>query len=207
MTTHRHLPQPERARLPRLDSPQRRASRSVSAAVALLQLAACGSSTPKAPSGPASAPPPSAIVVVGDGSLASGHFGPAGGILKLGSPGPSIEIPAGMPGAGGLTVSVEAQSSEGLPDLAGRIGRPFRTSPTLSPPSGKWIVVRSIEVERVPPECAPPALQLALEVASAEPGPALRWRFETAEWEHGRAVATLSELPPARSVFVCKPPS
>ncbi|HKO91245.1 MAG TPA: hypothetical protein VJU61_08845, partial [Polyangiaceae bacterium] len=134
----------------------------------------------------------------------SGHFGPAGGTLQLGAPGPSIEIPAGMPAAGGLTVSLEAQSSEGLPEMAGRIGRPFRSTPTLSPPSGKWIVVRSIAVERVPPECAAPALQLALEVASAEPGPALRWRFETAEWEQGRAVARLSELPPARSVFVCK---
>jgi len=144
-------------------------------------------------------------VVVGDGSLASGHFGPAGGVLKLGSPGPSIEIPAGMPGAGGFSVAVEAQSSDGLPELAGRIGTPFRTTPNLSPPSGKWIVVRSIEVERLPPECAPPALQLALEIASAEPGPALRWRFETAQWEHGRAVATLSELPPVRSVFVCRP--
>jgi len=144
-------------------------------------------------------------VIVGDGALASGHFGPSGGILQLGPPGPSIEIPAGMPGAGGLSVSLEAQNSEDLPEVAGRIGTPFRSTPTLSPPSGKWIVVRSIEVGPLPPECTPPALQLALEQASAEPGPALRWRFEAAEWKQGRAVATLSELPPVRSVFVCNP--
>jgi hypothetical protein len=196
-----------RTRLPLRGVPsgltQRAATRSLGAGMALLLIAACGPPL-KPPIGPAPEPPAEALVVVGDGALAGGHFGPAGGILKLGPPGPSIEIPAGMPGAGGLSVSLEAQSSADLPDVAGRIGTPFRATPTLSPPSGKWIVVRSIEVERVPPECAPPALHLALEVASAEPGPALRWRYESAEWEHGRAVATLSELPPARSVFVCK---
>jgi len=208
MKTHRHPPEPgplpERARLPRFRVPDRSATRSLSAGVALLLASSCGPSL-RDPIGPPPPPPPAAIVVVGDGSLASGHFGPAGGILQLGPPGPSIEIPAGMPGAGGLSVSLEAQSSEGLPEVAGRIGRPFRSTPTLSPPSGKWIVVRSIEVERLPPECAPPALQLALEAASAEPGPALRWRFEAAQWENGRAVVQLSELPPSRSVFVCKP--
>jgi hypothetical protein len=204
MKTHRSPP--AAARLPHHSRARGNTSepRSRSALIALLLLTACGP-TLKPPNGPAPDPPPEAIVVVGDGSLASGHFGPAGGILKLGPPGPSIEIPAGMPAAGGLSVAVEAQSSDGLPEVAGRIGTPFRSTPNLSPPSGKWIVVRSIEVERVPPECAPPALQLALEIASAEPGPALRWRFESAEWDQGRAVATLSELPPVRSVFVCKP--
>jgi len=206
MKTHLPLPEPapERARLPRCAIPGHSAARSLRAGVVLLLATSCGPSL-QGPIGPPPPPPPTAIVVVGDGALASGHFGPAGGILQLGPPGPSIEIPAGLPGAGGLSVSLEAQSSEGMPEVAGRIGRPFRSTPTLSPPSGKWIVVRSIEVERVPPECAPPALQLALEAASAEPGPALRWRFEPAEWENRRAVAKLSELAPSRSVFVCKP--
>lgn len=170
----------------------------------VLGVASCGP-TLNPPDGPPPPPPSEEIVIIGDGALASGHFGPPGGILQLGPPGPSIEIPAGMPGPGGLSVSLEAQNSEGLPEVAGRIGTPFRSTPTLSPPSGKWIVVRSIEVGPLPPECTPPALQLALEEASAEPGPALRWRFEAAEWKQGRAVATLSELPPVRSVFVCNP--
>src|SRR6187399_3383600 len=87
----------------------------------VLGLASCGP-TLQPPNGPPPPPPSEEIVIVGDGALASGHFGPSGGILQLGPPGPSIEIPAGMPEAGGLSVSLEAQSTEGLPDVAGRIG-------------------------------------------------------------------------------------
>ena len=171
-------------------------------ALALLLTGSCGPCLKDAV-GPPPPPPANPVEVVGNGALVSAHLGPAGGSLKLGPEGPAVEIPAGMPGPGGLSVALEQQGDEGLPPVARRIGGAFRATPTLSPPSGQWLLVRSVALDPLPPECAAPALQLAIEAATTAPGPALAWRFEHADWQQGHAVARLSELAPVRLQFVC----
>ena len=99
--------------------------------------------------------------------------------------------------------------SDGVPAAAARIGDAFRSTPSLSAPSGKWLELRSSAVEPLPPPCAEGGAVLALEAppeagpGAGTHGPALTWQIQPARAEADRLIADLATLPPVRAVFLC----
>lgn len=187
--------------------PANRVSALTAACIALLSLA-CGSRV-KPASGAPPLPPDVVVNATGDGESVSGHVGPQGGVFELVAGGLRLTLPAGAVPAEGLTLSLMRTENDGLPAAAARIGDAFRSTPSLSGPSGKWLELRSSAVSPLPPACAGGGAALALEAPpEAGPGdgthgPALSWQLGPARAESDRLIAELATLPAVRAVFLC----